>query len=153
MVSKGRPLPATPRGVSAHTRHPSRWPVGCSITQVRGREVKPGISPSQGPIFIRRMGTLPGYYCLSPGHARIRVARGSALLSHPLSTLWHCQSKAGTTAAMPHSRVPQGARTQSQPSQSTHPGSSQRQRVAVVTGQRWRGGGQMDLGCQRVGSE
>lgn len=29
---------------------------------------------------------------------------GSALLSRPLSTLWHCQPRAGTKAAMPHSR-------------------------------------------------
>lgn len=148
---KCRPLPATPRCVSACATLPTSQRAEAQRPGPE-QQVKPGVTPSQGPTVVRRMGNASGYCNLSPGHTRIGVARGSPLLSHPLSTHpEHCQPRAGTAAAMSHSRVARGADTQSQPSLSPHPGSSQRQRVAAGTGQGWRAGGQVDLGCQRGG--
>lgn len=39
-------------------------------------------------------------------HWNRRWARDSSLLSHLLGALWHCQSRAGTGATMPHAKIP-----------------------------------------------
>lgn len=141
MVSKGRPLPATPRvKVHTHATFPSNQRAGASPRSGAGESNQATPLP-KGPSLYSAWAPFQGI-TISP---QDMPGSGSALLSRPLSTLWHCQPRAGTKAAMPHSRVPQGACTQSQPSRSAHPGSSQRQRVAVVTGQGCRGGGQVDL--------
>lgn len=95
--------------MSTSCQAPSHHFVGLTdYALVEGGEGEPGISSSHGlhaPDYKGR-GKVPEIATSLPGCTVTGDGQETHPQGHPLRALWHCQSRAGTTATMPYPKIP-----------------------------------------------